>query len=61
MNANLVLSILFLVMIEICIGLNFQNAQLCVISFCFEYYLGNRRPPPQVYVEINDCIFGFKK
>ena len=59
MNVNLVLSILFLVMIEICFGLNFDNAQLCVVSFCFGYYLGKRRPP-QVYVEINDCIFSFK-
>ena len=55
-NVNLVLSILFLVMIEICFGLNFDNAQLCVVSFCFGYYLGKRRPP-QVYVEISDCIF----
>ena len=59
MNVNLVLSILFLVMIEICFGLNFDNAQLCVVSFCFGYYLGKRRPP-QVYVEINDCIFRLK-
>ena len=35
MNVNLVLSILFLVMIEICFGLNFDNAQLCVVSFLF--------------------------
>ena len=60
MNVNLVLSILFLVMIEICFGLNFDNAQLCVVSFCFGYYLGKRRPP-QVYVEINNCIFRLKK
>ena len=53
MNINLALSTLFLVMIEICFGLNFDNAQLCVVSFCFGYYLGKRRPP-QVYVEIND-------
>ena len=59
MNVNLVLSILFLVMIEICFGLNFDNAQLCVVSFCFGYYLGKRRPP-QVYVEINNCIFRLK-
>ena len=60
MNVNLVLSILFLVMIEICFGLNFHNAQLCVVGFCFGYYLGKRRPP-QVYVEMNDWIFGLKK
>ena len=60
MNINLVLSILFLTMIEICFGLNFYNAQLCVASFCFGYYLG-KRIPPQVYVKINDCIFRLKK
>ena len=53
MNINLALSTLFLVRIEICFGLNFDNAQLCVVRFCFGYYLGKRRPP-QVYVEIND-------
>ena len=58
-NVNLVLSILFLVMIEICFGLNFDNAQLCVIGFYFWYYLGKRRSP-QVYAEINDCIFRLK-
>ena len=56
MNVNLVLNILFLVMIKIIFGLNFHNAQLCVVSFCFGCYLGKRRSP-QVYVEINDCIF----
>ena len=60
MNVNLVLSILFSVMIEICFGLNFDNAQRCVISLCFGYFLGKRRPP-QVNIEINDCIFRFKK
>ena len=35
MNVNLVLSILFLVIIEICFGLNFDNAKLCAVSFCF--------------------------
>ena len=60
MNINLVLSILFLTMIETCFGLNFHNAQLCVAIFCFGYYLGKMRPP-QVYVKINDCIFRFKK
>ena len=35
MNVNLVLSFLFLVMTEICFGFNFDNAQLCVVSFCF--------------------------
>ena len=60
MNVNLVLSILFLVMTEICFGLNFDNAQLFVVSFCFGYCLGKRRPL-QVHVEINDCIFRFKK
>ena len=53
MNVNLVLSILFLVMIEICFGLNFNNTQLCFSSFCFGYYLEKRRPP-QVYGELND-------
>ena len=53
MNVNLVLSILFLVMIEICFGLNSNNTQLCFISFCFGYYLEKRRQP-QVYVELND-------
>ena len=38
MNVNFVLSILFLVMIEICFGLSFHNAQLCVVSFCFGYF-----------------------
>ena len=56
MNVNLVLSILLLVMIEICFGLNFDNGQLFVLSFSFGYYLGKRRPP-QVYFKINDCIF----
>ena len=60
MNVNLVLSILILVMIEICFELNFDNAQICVVSFCFGYYLGKRRPA-QVYVEINNCIFRLKK
>ena len=60
MNVNLILSILFLVMIEIFFGLNFHNAQFCVVSYCFGYYLGKRRPS-QVYVEINDCIFRLKK
>ena len=58
MNVNLVLSFLFLVMIEICFGLNFDNAQFCVVSFCFGYYLG-KRIPPQVYVEIKKCMFRF--
>ena len=49
MNVNLVLSILFLVMTEICFGLNFDNAQLCVVSFWFGYCLGKRRPL-QVYL-----------
>ena len=57
---NLVLSILFLVMTEFFFGLNFDNAQLCVASFCFGYYLGKRRPP-QVYVEINNCTFRLKE
>ena len=35
MNVNLILSILFLVMTEIFFGLNFDNAQLCFVSFCF--------------------------
>ena len=61
MNVNLVLSILFLVTIEICFGLSFHNAQICVVGFCFEYYLGKKGPPPQVYVEIKDCIFRLKK
>ena len=60
MNVNLVLSILLLVMIEICFGLNFDNAQLYVLSFSFGCCLGKRRPP-QVYVEINDCIFRLTK
>ena len=59
MNVNLVLSMLFLVMIEICFGLNFDNPQPCVVNFSFGYYLGKRRPP-QVYAEINNCIFRFK-
>ena len=42
--------------IEIYFGLNFDNADLCAVSFCFRYYLGKRRPP-QVYVEISNCIF----
>ena len=45
MNVNLVLSILFLLRIKVCFGLNFDDAQLCVVSFCFEYYLYKRRPP----------------
>ena len=56
---KLVLTIFFLVMIKICFGLNFRNVQLCVFSVCFGYYLGKRRPP-QVDVEINDCIFRLK-
>ena len=40
-------------------GLNFDNAQLCVVSFCFGYYLGKRKPP-KVYVETNECIFRLK-
>ena len=59
MNVNLVLSILFLVMIEIGFGLSFGNAHY-VVSFCFGYYLGKRRPP-QIYVEVNHCIFRLKK
>ena len=37
MNVNLVLNILFLMMIEIFFGLNFDSAQLVisVVSFCF--------------------------
>ena len=57
---NLVLTILLLVMTEIYFGFNSHNVQLCVVSFCFGYYLGKRRSP-QVYVEINDCIFRLKK
>ena len=60
MNVNLELSVLFLVMIEICFRVNFDNAQLCVASFCFGHYLGKRRPP-HVYVEINHCTFRLKK
>ena len=57
---NLVLTILFLVMIEICFGFNSHNVQFCVASFCFGYELGKSRPP-QVYVEKNDCIVRLKK
>ena len=57
---NLVLTILFLVMIEICSSFNSCNVQICVGSFCFGYYLGIWRPP-EVYVEINDCIFRLKR
>ena len=60
MNVNLVLSILFLVIIQICFRLNFHNTQLCMVSFCFGYYLRKKRPPPQVYVEIKGCIFRLK-
>ena len=60
MNVNLVWSCLLLVMIEICSGLPFDNAQLFVAIFCFGYYLGKRRPQ-QGYVEINDFIFRLKK
>ena len=58
MNMNLVLSILLLVIAEICFGLNFDNAQLCFVRFCFGYFLSKR--PPQVYVEIKNCIFMLK-
>ena len=54
-----VLTIISLVMIEICFGFNFHNVQLCLVSFCFGYYLSKSRPQ-QVYVEINDCIFRLK-
>ena len=57
---KLVLSVLILVFIQFSFGFNLHNTQICVISFCFGYYLGKRRPP-QVYVEIIDCIFSFKK
>ena len=57
---KLVLSVLILVFIQFSFGFNLHNIQICVISFCFGYYLGKRRPP-QVYVEITDCIFSFKK
>ena len=30
---------------EICFGLNSHNVQLCVVSFCFGYYLGKSRTP----------------
>ena len=56
---NLILIIIFSVLIEICFGFNPHNAQLSVVSSCFGYYLGKRRPL-QVYVEINYCIFRFK-
>ena len=59
MNVNLVLSILLLVITEICFGLNFDNAQLCFVRFLGGYFLSKRRPL-QVYVEINDCIFMLK-
>ena len=59
MNVNIVLSLLFLAMTETCFGLNFHNVKLYVVSFCFGYCLGKRRPR-QVYVEINDCIFRLK-
>ena len=56
---NLILIIIFLALIEICFGFNPYNPQLCVVSSCFGYYLGKRRPL-QIYVEINYCIFRFK-
>ena len=43
-------------MIENYFGLNFDHAQLFFTSLCFGCYLGKRRPP-QVYVEIKNCIF----
>ena len=55
-----ILTILFLVMIEVCFGFNFHNVKLCVVSLCFGYNLGKRKPP-QVHIEINDCIFKLKK
>ena len=57
---NTLIGVLFLVLTEVCFGLNLNNVQLCVVSFCFGYYLGKRRPS-QVYIEINDCIFRLKK
>ena len=46
--------------IQFSFGFNLHNIQISVASFCFGYYLGKRRPL-QVYIEINDCIFRFKK
>ena len=58
MNINLELSILFLLMTEIGFGLSFGDAHY-VVSVCFGYYLDKRRPP-QIYVEVKDCIFRLK-
>lgn len=58
-SKNILTGILMLVLIEAWFGLNSNNVQLFVGSFCFGYYLGKRRPP-QIYAEINDCIFRLK-
>ena len=44
-SKNILIGILFLVLIEAWFGLNLNNVQLFVVSFCFGYYLGKRRPP----------------
>ena len=57
---NKLIGILFFVLVEIYFGLNKSKFQVCVISFCLGYYFVKKRPP-QLYFEINDCIFRMKE
>ena len=57
---NILIGVLFFGLVEIYFGLDKNKFQICLIRFCLEYYFGKKRPP-QLYVEINDCIFRLKE
>ena len=57
---NKLIGILFFVLLKIYFGLDRNKFQICVISFCLGYYFV-KKIRPQLYIEINDCIFRLKE
>ena len=57
---NILIGVLFFGLVEIYFGLDKDKFQICVTSFCLEYYFGKKRLP-QLYAEINDCVFRLKE
>ena len=57
---NILIGVLFFGLIEVYSGLDKNKFQICVISFCLGHYFGKKRSP-QLYIEINDCIFKLKE
>ena len=58
---NKLIGVLFFVLVKSYFGLDKNKFQICVISFCLEYYFVKKKIPPQLYIEINDCIFRLKE